>query len=208
MLLYVVRMSRGGARRSKRQNRFPGSPVSEPPVVLRKAETAVRLVYSRAQAAEALGVSTATLARRVLPHIDTVEMPWGARMIPVDELERLVTEGRRPKLTERPQPAGRRPGIPPEVRRRICAEHAAGSSLADIARALNRDQVPTSQGGHKWWPSTVKAVLDRSSPPDVVLGSGGAGLSLRQSGKSPERPTVRQSRPEERTPLVARHPTA
>jgi len=43
-------------------------------------------------------------------------------------------------------------------------EHAAGSSLADIARGLNRDQVPTSQGGREWWPSTVKAVLDRSSP--------------------------------------------
>ncbi len=157
-------MSRGGARRNKQQNGVPGSPVNEPPFVLRRAETAVRLVYTRAQAAEALGISTATLARRVLGHIDTVEMPWGARMIPVDELERLVTEGRRPKLTERPQPAGRRPGIPPDVRQRICVEHAAGSSLADIANGLNRDQVPTSQGGRKWWPSTVKAVLDRSSP--------------------------------------------
>lgn len=164
MLLYVVRVSRGGARRSRRQNRLPGSPVSEPPVVLRTAETAVRLVCTRAQAAEALGISTATLARRVLPHIDTVEMPWGARMIPVDELERLVTDGRRPKLRERPAPAGRRPGIPPDVRSRICAAHAAGSSLADIARGLNRDQVPTAQGGREWWSSTVKTVLDRSSP--------------------------------------------
>ena len=164
MLLYVVRMSRGGARRTKRQNRFPGAPAGEPPVVLRRADGVVRLVYTRAQAAEALGISTATLARRVLPHIDTAEMPWGARMIPVDELERLVTDGRQPKLTERPQPAGRRPGIPPEVRRRICAEHAAGSSLAGIARGLNRDRVPTVQGGREWWPSTVKAVLDRSSP--------------------------------------------
>ena len=165
MLLYVVWMSRGGARRNKRQNRLSVAPAGGPPVVLRRTETAVRLVYSRAQAAEALGISQATLARRVLPHIDTVEMPWGARMIPVDELERLVTEARQPKLSERPQPAGRRPGIPPEVRQRICAEHAAGSSLADIARGLNRDQVPTAQGGREWWPSTVKAVLDRSTPP-------------------------------------------
>ncbi len=165
MLMYVVRMSRGGARRNKRQNRFPSAPASEPPVVLRRADGVVRLVYTRAQAAEALGISTATLARRVLPHIDTVEMPWGARMIPVDELERLVTERRRPKLAARPAPAGRRPGIPPDLRWRICAEHAAGSSLAEIARRLNRDQVPTSQGGREWWPSTIKAVLDRSSPP-------------------------------------------
>ena len=164
MLLYVVRVSRAGARRNKRQNRFSGSPVSEPPITLRKADKGVRLVYTRAQAAEALGISKATLARRVLPHIETVEMPWGARMIPVDELERLVSEGRRPKLTQRPAPTGRRPGIPPYVRRRICVEHAAGSSLADIARGLNCDQVPTAQGGREWWPSTVKAVLDRSSP--------------------------------------------
>ena len=164
MLLYVAWMSRAGTRRNKRQNRFPGSPVGEPPFVLRRAETAVRLVYTRAQAAEALGISTATLARRVLPHVDTVEMPWGARMIPVDELERLVTEARQPKLRERPAPAGRRPGIPPDLRRRICLEHAAGSSLAGIARGLNRDRVPTVQGGREWWPSTVKAVLDRSRP--------------------------------------------
>lgn len=164
MLLYVVQMSRGGARRSRRQNRFPGSPVNEPPVVLRRADGVVRLVYTRAQAAEALGISTATLARRVLPHIDTVEMPWGVRMIPVDEIERLVTEARRPKLAERPAPAGRRPGLPSDVRRRICVEHAAGSSLAGIARGLNRDQVPTVQGGRAWWPSTVKAILDRSNP--------------------------------------------
>ena len=119
MLLYAVRMSRAGARRNKRQDSFSGASVSEPPVVLRRAETTVRLVYNRAQAAEALGISKTTLARRVLLHVDTVEMPWGARMIPVDELERLVTEGRQPKLRQRPAPAGRRPGIPPDVRRRI-----------------------------------------------------------------------------------------
>ena len=91
-------------------------------------------------------------------------MPWGARMIPVYELERLVTEARQPKLRERPAPAGRRPGIPADIRRRICLEHVAGSSFAGIARGLNRDRVPTVQGGREWWPSTVKAVLDRSSP--------------------------------------------
>ena len=38
-----------------------------------------RLAYTRAQAAEALGISTSTFIRRLLPFIDTVEMPWGAR---------------------------------------------------------------------------------------------------------------------------------
>ncbi|MBA2474624.1 MAG: recombinase family protein [Actinobacteria bacterium] len=48
---------------------------------------------------------------------------------------------------------------------RICREHAHGASLAEIARRLNRDEIPTGQGGRQWWPSTVRAVLLRSSPP-------------------------------------------
>ena len=43
---------------------------------------------------------------------------------------------------------------------RIGAERAAGASLAAIAARLNDEGVPTAQGGAKWWPATVKAVLD------------------------------------------------
>jgi hypothetical protein len=32
-------------------------------------------------------------------------------------------------------------------------------------RALNQDGVPTAHGGRQWWPSTVRAVLIRSTPP-------------------------------------------
>src|SRR6266540_1951341 len=46
------------------------------------------LAYTREQAAQALGVSLATLDRRVVPTIATVKTEWGARLIPVDELER------------------------------------------------------------------------------------------------------------------------
>jgi hypothetical protein len=34
-------------------------------------------------------------------------------------------------------------------------------SLAEIARRLNADGVPTGHGGRAWWPSTVRAVLVR-----------------------------------------------
>jgi hypothetical protein len=47
---------------------------------------------------------------------------------------------------------------------RIRQQRAAGSSLAEIARTLSSDNVPTVQGGRQWWPSTVRAVLNRSSP--------------------------------------------
>ena len=76
--------------------------------------------YTRAQAADALGVSRSTFIRRVLPYVVTLDMPWGARLIPVDELERLLAERRREvRRAKRPPPArpGRRPGLPSEARR-------------------------------------------------------------------------------------------
>jgi len=53
-----------------------------------------RLACTRKQAAEALGVSLATLDRRVVPAIETVRTEWGSRLIPVDELERYLAERR------------------------------------------------------------------------------------------------------------------
>jgi hypothetical protein len=127
-----------------------------------------RLVYSCEQAAQALGVSLATLDRRVVPAIATVKTEWGARLIPVGELERCLAE-----RIDVPRPprrrsawSGRRSSLPGEVVDRIRREYAEKASLAEIARRLNRDGVPTGQGGRQWWPSTVRAVLIRlgSSP--------------------------------------------
>jgi DNA invertase Pin-like site-specific DNA recombinase len=42
---------------------------------------------------------------------------------------------------------------------RIRAERAAGASLAAIGRGLDADGVPTAHGGARWWPATVRAVL-------------------------------------------------
>lgn len=54
---------------------------------------------------------------------------------------------------------GRPPQLPDPVRDRIVTERASGRTLTAIAETLNRDQVPTAQGGAQWWPSTVRAVL-------------------------------------------------
>jgi hypothetical protein len=123
-----------------------------------------RLVYSRQQAAQALGVSLATLDRRVIPAIATVKAEWGARLIPAAESERYLAE-----RTEDPRMARRRPArptrksrLPADVVARIRRERAQGSSLAEIADRLNGDGIPTGQGGRQWWPSTVRAVLGRS----------------------------------------------
>jgi hypothetical protein len=115
-------------------------------------------------AAQALGVSLATLDRRVVPAIATVTTEWGARLIPVAELERYLAERREEPRPQRRRAArsGRRSALPPEVVARIRREHAQGATLGGIARRLNRDGIPTGQGGRQWWPSTVGGVLLRS----------------------------------------------
>ncbi len=129
-----------------------------------------RLAYTRTQAAKALGVSLATFDRRVVPAIATVRTEWGARLIPVDELERYLAERREEAQAARrlPERRGRKPGLPPVVVTRIRDEHAKGMSFGEIARALNAEGVKTSQGGRQWWPSTVRAVLASSNSPETA----------------------------------------
>lgn len=55
---------------------------------------------------------------------------------------------------------GRKRQLPAETVDRIKAARASGASMAKIAAGLNEDGVATSQGGAKWYASTVKAVLD------------------------------------------------
>lgn len=150
-------------RRAEKERRH-----AQPPPIVREAAKVERLAYTRTQAAEALGISRSTFNRRLLPYIETVEMPWGARLIPVDELERLVAERRRPPSERRrpSRPPGRPTALPPDIVKRIRADRAAGKSLAQIAGDLNASGTPTAHGGRQWWPSTVRTVVVR-----VDLGS-------------------------------------
>lgn len=131
--------------------------------VVREAAYVERLAYTRSQAAEALGVSRSTL-RRLLPYVETIELPWGGKLIPVDELERLVAERRRAAAaTRRPKtPSGRKPSVSPDLVARIRSARAGGKSFRAIADELSVDGVPTAHGGRRWWPSTIRAVLRRS----------------------------------------------
>ena len=132
-------------------------------LIVREATSVERLAYMRTQAAEALGISRSTFDRRVLPLLETVEMPWGTRLVPVDELARLIAEQRRPaQERSRATALGRPPAIAANVARRIRAEHASGKSLRQIVRGLNADGIPTAHGGAHWWASTVAAVIRRS----------------------------------------------
>jgi Recombinase len=61
--------------------------------------------------------------------------------------------------------------VPDELVRHIHGEHTKGKSMHQIARDLNAGQTPTAHGGAQWWPSTVRSVLVRSSPPETARAS-------------------------------------
>ena len=161
-------MSRRRLRRKTEKAKRHAQPLDRAPAppleIVRTASRVERLAYTRTQAAAALGISRSTFDRRVLPLVETVKMPWGTQLIPVDELKRVIAEQRQAaRARARPLATpGRRPTIAPSIVDRIRAAHAAGSSLGQIARDLNADQVPTAHGGEQWWPSTVRALLCRS----------------------------------------------
>jgi hypothetical protein len=168
--------SRRHRRKLERQRRHalePSNSISARD--LTRTERVKRLAYSRRQAAEALGVSLATLDRRVIPVIQTVKTEWGARLIPVDELERYLAERKRQarEATGRRERLGRRSSLEPALVARIRREDSDGRSLGEIARRLNAEQERTSQNGTQWWPSTVRAVLARQSPPGAAGASNG-----------------------------------
>jgi hypothetical protein len=143
---------------------------------LKLADDVERLAYTREQAAEALGISLATLDRRVVPVIATIETEWGRRLIPVSELERYLAERtKQARAARRPASrAGRKAGVPPELVGRIRSDRASGRSLGQIARELNAEGVRTAQGGRQWWPSTVRSVLVLSSQPKSAQSSVGS----------------------------------
>jgi Recombinase len=165
-----ARRKRRHQRRS-RQHRAAQKGACAPPGELREADETSRLAYTRKQAAEALGVSISTIDRRVVPSISTVKTPWGQRLIPALQLERLLNDHLDPPHDRRHHgAAGRPPSLPRPVVDRIRLEYARGRGLADIARAFNQEGIPTAHGGRRWWPSTVRAVLVRSISTAVAEG--------------------------------------
>ena len=110
-------MSRRRRRRQTEKRRRPVAPEvaafaerrGRPP-----SNPGQRLAYTRTQAAEALGISTSTFERRILPFIETVQMDWGKLFIPVDELERFLAVRRQlakaaAAATRAPRPKARSP---------------------------------------------------------------------------------------------------
>ena len=97
--------------------------------------------------------------------VDTTT-PQGSAMAQVlavfAELERrLIGERTRAALEVRRHQGvrlGRPPAVPNAVVERIVGARGAGITWTAIARQLNEDQVPTAQGGQRWYPATVRQV--------------------------------------------------
>jgi hypothetical protein len=179
--------SRRRRRQAAAQRRHAKSQDAARASGLKLADDVERLAYTREQAAEALGISLATLDRRVVPVIATVETEWGRRLIPVSELERYLAERtKQARAARRPASrAGRKASVPPELVARIRSDRASGRSLGQIARELNAEGVRTAQGGRQWWPSTVRSVLARSSRPQPSRSGAGPPRAIRREGRSP-----------------------
>lgn len=78
---------------------------------------------------------------------------------------RLIGQRTRDALeTKRKDPSfrmGRPRQVPDAIVARIKRDRDAGLSLPKIAARLNDDAIPTVSGGAKWWPSTVRAILEQ-----------------------------------------------
>lgn len=98
--------------------------------------------------------------------VDTTT-PQGAAMAQVlavfAELERrLIGERTKAALAVRKSQGvrlGRPQTLPIQLRERIISMRHSGMTLGSIASELNTERVPTSQGGSKWWPATIRAII-------------------------------------------------
>lgn len=102
-----------------------------------------------------LGVDTATPSGQLVVNVIAALAQWERQMISTRTKEALA------EAKDRGTRMGRPSLLTADVRARVAREHAAGTSLGAIAKALNADGVPTGQGGARWYPSTVRAVLAR-----------------------------------------------
>lgn len=93
---------------------------------------------------------------------------------------------------------GQRLGAPPveaDIARRIVRERNAGMTLAAIAQGLEEDGIPTTRGGQRWYPSTIRSVIQRRPV------TRGTGIGESATGDSVDAPEVEEcdARPTSRT---------
>lgn len=102
-----------------------------------------------------LGVDTSTPAGELVANVLAAVAQWERRVISDRTTVALEQARARGVILGRPVE------IPSEVAARIHGERAQGSTLREIAAALNAEDVPTARGG-AWHASTIRTVLGRA----------------------------------------------
>lgn len=100
-----------------------------------------------------LGVDTTTPAGEMVANVMASFAAYERRLIGQRTKDALEVKKAQGVTLGRPRT------LPSDVAERIATERAKGMSLAAIAAGLNADGVETAQGGSRWYPSTVRAVL-------------------------------------------------
>jgi DNA invertase Pin-like site-specific DNA recombinase len=100
-----------------------------------------------------LGVDTSTPAGEMMANVLATFSHFERRLISQrtkDALAQKKAQG--VKL-------GRRPILDPALVAELVEAYESGQGWTAIARSLNQREVPTAQGGKRWYPSTVRAVV-------------------------------------------------
>lgn len=100
-----------------------------------------------------LAVDTTTPSGEVMAHVAAAFAQYERRLISERTKVALQAVRRRGVRLGRPR------SLPSDLVDRVVRERAAGRTLSAIGAGLDADGVPTAQGGARWYPATVAAVL-------------------------------------------------
>jgi DNA invertase Pin-like site-specific DNA recombinase len=99
-----------------------------------------------------LGIDLTTAAGEFMANVMASAAQWERRIIGQRTRDALAVKRAQGVRLGRPQE------VAVDVVTRIRGAHQAGAGWSAIARQLNAEAVPTTHGGAKWYPSTVRAV--------------------------------------------------
>jgi DNA invertase Pin-like site-specific DNA recombinase len=131
-----------------------------------------------------LGVDTSTPSGEAMVNVMATFSQFERRLIGQRTKEALAVKRAQGVRLGRPRM------LPDAVVQRMCRERVAGATLQAIADGLDRDGIPTAQGGRRWYAATVRDVI-RASERRASAGPSGRSHT-RSRGHRPRRVRVLQ----------------